>query len=176
MGTAGSPLVIITPAPTEEDVKKNLPWGNEEAQKFFSMVNISTGLTPDDFLIVPPIFEAERFSKERVQLTKSIVERAAASSDVKGFVCISNPTFKHLFGYGKNPPSSVFSGKPVVTRETGFKPLFAFPDTERLRQPEKPVKPGRDYYFRLNLYNETVGKFERLMVDFAVFTKSIKVV
>lgn len=168
MGNKDASTLLIAPPPTAVEVEHNLPWCNQAAQAFFGFLS-PLSLTPDDFLTVPAQFNSGKLSNTLCVYTKDIIAIAAQDSKIRRFICVDPAVFKIFFGFGKKPPSSVMDGNSIATNETGFKPLFVFPDPTGLVPPTVPVKKSRDFYMALNFHETCARKMESLLPKFQQF-------
>lgn len=142
-GATTASVLVIAPPPTEVEEKENLAWCNPVAQTFFQLLGANVSLSPNDFLIMPAAFNkqtSKTFKPTSAEFGRTVLAAAAASKQIKGFVCAGGDAFKAYFGFGKKPNMSLLGGSVVKMQLTNFKPLLVLPDLGLLAFDPKRAK------------------------------------
>lgn len=174
-GNITASSLLLAPVPTLVELDQNLSWCDLSARRFFVWMQNSFDLGPNDFLIVPCTFDGKKPVKGNTDVGLEIVSAAAKSKAIKRFVVIGGDPFKTYFGYGKKPSMESLVGNTMFLQQSGFKPVFVFPDLNSLRFSEEiRYKDKRDYYRALAAMQYTMGNLEKLNGRFAQFLKAKK--
>lgn len=128
-GYADAPILLVAPPMDGTEYGNNLPFSNEAAEEFHSILMDHAGLDTDNgMLVVSCNLYSLKANKASVAQILDYVTACGRYKLFKYYICVGVAAFKHIFGYGKNPSMVSLAGNIVYVPQTGHTPLFVFPD------------------------------------------------
>lgn len=172
-GNPKAKILLITTAPTEEDIERQMPLSNDaSAQTFHRMLENETGFSTEaDMLVMSGTPYAKRATKLQAEPFRALVAKHARQ--FKLIACMGSDNFKFYFGNGaKSSMNTLASGTLIFLPELlGKTPIFVFPEINMLAP---PLSGDRNQDWKL-IADETKGLkwLKRLFPKFVQHTKQL---
>ncbi len=135
-GNPKSRVLLITPPCSVAEYEQGVPFCGEPARLFHVLLHEHGFDTQKQFLVTTCCAYGDKPSKHSTEVVKNFILKAAELRVFDYYVCVGDTPFKYIFGQGKKPASGSLYGSTVFVPETGYKPLFTFPDPACLMMPE----------------------------------------
>jgi hypothetical protein len=171
-GCERAKILFLTPPPTEDEYKRNLPFSSQEAQVANEIMLEHEFDLNKDCLVIPCILSGLKATKLRAVPVQKFLASCARKCLYEGYVVFGGEALRFLFGRGKRTSMSSLVGNILFVQETGFKPLFVMPGLENLVAPTEFGLP-REIDFRNREYNRAVRQFETLVIKLVDWWKCL---